>query len=175
MQDRPSGLGRHGAEGEKIAEHIIALERAALAEWCKGNPSPYLELYAPELTYFDPLTPRRWDLDDVRELYERIRGQLLVDRFEMVSPRVQIHGDTAVLTFNYTSSGFVGMWNCTEVYRRFRGDDGGSGDRFSDGDGNNGGSGGRCSNDCPGDRFSDGGPGDWRIVHSHWSDVHPKP
>ncbi len=132
-------------EHENIARHIIALEHAALTAWCHGDPSPYLELYAPEFTYFDPFTPRRWDLEEVREMYERIRGQLDVDRFEMVTPRVQVHGDVAVLSFNYTSSGFSGMWNCTEVYRRF--DDG------------------------PGDPD---GPGDWKIIHNHWSDVHPK-
>ncbi len=118
------------------------MEHAALEEWCSGNPSRYLELYAPELTYFDPFTPRRWDLDQVREMYEQIRGQLDVKRFEMVSPQVQVHGDVAVLSFNYTSSGFVGTWNCTEVYRRF-------------GDGND-------------------GIGEWKIIHNHWSDVHPR-
>ena len=104
---------------EQISEHIIALEQAALTEWCHGNPSAYLELYAPEFTYFDPFTPRRWDLDQVREMYEQIRGQLDVKSFEMVEPRVQVHGEVAVLSFNYTSSSFSGMWNCTEVYRKF--------------------------------------------------------
>ena len=136
---------------EQISEHIIALERAALTEWCHGNPSPYLDLYAPEFTYFDPFTPERWDLPQVREMYERIRGMQNFDRFEMVSPRVQIHGDVAVLSYNYTSSSFVGMWNCTEVYRRVGdGDDGGDGSS------------------------SPGGPGEWKIIHNHWSDVHPK-
>ncbi len=130
-------------ENEKIAEHIVALEHAALVDWCHGDPSAYLALYAPEFTYFDPFTPERWDLPQVREMYERIRGMQNFDRFEMVSPRVQIHGDVAVLTFNYTSEGFTGMWNCTEVYRR----------------------------------VEEGGPdgiGVWRIIHNHWSDVHPK-
>lgn len=130
---------------EQISGHIVALEHAALTEWCRGNPTRYLELYAPEFTYFDPFTPRRWDLDEVREMYEGLRGQLSVDRFEMVNPVVQIHGDVAVLSFNYTSSGFIGMWNCTEVYRRF----------------------GPAPED-PDD------PGDWKIIHNHWSDVHPK-
>ena len=132
-------------KNEQISEHIIALEHAALTAWCKGDPSPYLELYAPELSYFDPFTPRRWALEDVREMYERIRGRLDVDRFEMVTPLVQVHGDVAVLSFNYTSSGFAGTWNCTEVYRRF-------------GDGPEG----------------PGGIGDWKIIHNHWSDVHPR-
>ena len=113
---------------EQISGHIVALEHAALTAWCKGDPSPYLELYAPELTYFDPFTPRRWDLEEVREMYEQIRGQLDVDRFEMVNPVVQIHGDVAVLSFNYTSSSFSRMWNCTEVYRRFGGAPGEIGD-----------------------------------------------
>jgi hypothetical protein len=127
---------------DQISGHIVALEHAALVEWCHGNPSRYLELYAPEFTYFDPFTPRRWDLEQVREMYERMRGKQNFDRFEMVEPRVQIHGEIAVLTFNYTSGGFEGMWNCTEVYRRVAG--------------------------APGEI------GDWRIIHNHWSDIHPQ-
>jgi ketosteroid isomerase-like protein len=134
-------------ENERITEHIIALEHAALVDWCHGNPSTYLALYAPELTYFDPFTPERWDLPQVREMYERIHGMQNFDRFEIVSPHVQIHGEVAVLSFNYTSEGFDGMWNCTEVYRRVE-----NGERGDDPD----------------------GIGTWRIIHNHWSDVHPK-
>ena len=104
---------------KQISEHIIALEHAALTEWCHGNPSAYLDLYATEFTYFYPFSSRRWDLDNVRELYEQIRGHLDVAHFEMISPQVQVHGDVAVLTFNYVSSGFSGTRNCTEVYCRF--------------------------------------------------------
>ena len=35
------------------------LERSALDRWGKGDPSGFLELYATEITYFDPLTATR--------------------------------------------------------------------------------------------------------------------
>lgn len=35
-------------------ETIIALERAALDRWGKGDPKGFLETYAPDVTYFDP-------------------------------------------------------------------------------------------------------------------------
>ena len=36
------------------AEEVIALERAALDRWGRGDPQGYLEIMAPEMTYFDP-------------------------------------------------------------------------------------------------------------------------
>ena len=36
-----------------ISETIIALETAALDAWHNGNPTPYLELYSKDFTYFD--------------------------------------------------------------------------------------------------------------------------
>ena len=44
-----------------ITKTIIALETAALDAWHKGNPSPYLELYSNDFTYFDPAHERRID------------------------------------------------------------------------------------------------------------------
>lgn len=35
------------------ADEVIALERAALDRWGKGDPKGFLEIYAPEVTYFD--------------------------------------------------------------------------------------------------------------------------
>ena len=38
------------------AEEILALERAALDRWGKGDPDGYIEIYSSEITYFDPFT-----------------------------------------------------------------------------------------------------------------------
>lgn len=103
-----------------VSERIIAMEKAALERWGNGDPSGYIELYAPEVTYFDPSREERMDgLEALREYYAPIVGKVSVDRFEMLKPKVQIHGDTAVLTFNLVS--YVGetrevRWNSTEVY-----------------------------------------------------------
>jgi len=104
-------------------EHVvIGMERAALRRWCDGDPSGYLEISAPEVTYFDPFRPARLDgLDALTALYGSLRGMIDAPRFELINPRVQEHGDAVVLSFNYVSwdrGGGESRWNCTEVYDR---------------------------------------------------------
>ena len=103
-----------------VPEKIIALETAALDAWLDGNPSPYLELYSKDFTYFDPAHERRLDgWETIKELYESMRGTVKMDKFEIINPVVQQAGTMAVLTYNlHTSSGET-IWkeNCTEVYR----------------------------------------------------------
>jgi hypothetical protein len=40
---------------------IVALERGALDRWGRGDPQGYLDLYAREVTYFDPMREKRID------------------------------------------------------------------------------------------------------------------
>jgi len=101
-------------------EKIIALETAALRAWHNGNPSPYLELYSKDFTYFDPAHERRLDgWDRIKELYESMRGTVKMDRFEIINPFVQQTDKMAVLTYNLHSYSGETLWkeNCTEVYR----------------------------------------------------------
>ena len=121
------------------AEAVIALERAALDRWGRGDPSGFLETYAPEITYFDLGTEHRFDgIETMTDYYRPLRGRINIPRYEMIAPRVQRHGDVAVLTYNLRSEAVqpdgrqvIVRWNSTSVYARF----------------------GR----------------DWRIIHSHWS------
>src|SRR6266542_6300761 len=79
-------------------ETIIALERAALDRWIKGDPQGYLETYAPEITYFDPKTVKRVDgLAAMKEYLVPVTGKFKIDRYEMIGAKVQGGGDTAVL------------------------------------------------------------------------------
>jgi len=99
---------------------IIALEKAALEEWNKGNPSEYLAIYAEDITYFDPFQEKRIDgLDKMTAFYESLRGKGSVERYEMIDPKVQATTDMAVLSYNLNSyaGDTVYKWNCTEVYR----------------------------------------------------------
>ena len=127
------------------ANAIIAMERAALDRWGVGDPRGYLDIMAPEATYFDPFQERRLDgLRAITALLEPLTGKISVDRYDMVRPLVQQHGDAALLTFNLVSyqrradgtEHAVAHWNSTEVYAR-----------------------------------ADAG---WRIIHSHWSLVKPE-
>jgi ketosteroid isomerase-like protein len=105
-----------------VADEIIALERAALDRWGNGDPSGFLEISAPDVTYFDPFLDRRIDgLEALTRYYDGIRGKVRVVRYELLNPTVVHAGDMAVLSFNYVSSGGNEndfRWNCTEVYRR---------------------------------------------------------
>ncbi len=106
---------------EGITETIIAMEKAALEAWNKGNPSGYLQIYAPDITYFDPFQEKRIDgFDKMNAFYEDLRGQISVDAYEMIDPVVQVGDDMAVLTYNLIahSGDTVYKWNCTEVYQR---------------------------------------------------------
>jgi ketosteroid isomerase-like protein len=108
--------------GITTEQQILALERAALDRWGKGDPDGYLEINAPEVSYFDPFLERRLDgLAALTSWYESIRGKIKIDRDEIINPRIQLIGDAAVLTMQYVSQGSEGAmhWNCSEVYQRF--------------------------------------------------------
>ncbi len=103
-----------------ITETIIALETAALDAWHNGNPTPYLELYSTDFTYFDPVQKIRLNgWDKINELYESMRGKVKMDKFEMINPVVQSTNTMAVLSYNLHSYSGETIWkeNCTEVYR----------------------------------------------------------
>ena len=106
------------------SETLLVLERAALDRWGKGDPDGCLEISAPEVTYFDPFLEQR--LDGIAALaawYAPIRGKIRIDRDQIIDPRVQLYGETAVLTYRYDSHGSESAmrWNCTEVYHRYAG------------------------------------------------------
>lgn len=103
-----------------VTEKIIALETTVLEAWLDGNPSPYLELYSQDFTYFDPVRETRLDgWDRIKELYESMCGTVKMDKFEIINPVVQLTGTMAVLTCNLQTSSGETIWkeNCTEVYR----------------------------------------------------------
>jgi len=104
-----------------IARVILAMERQAMDGWLKGNFDSLLAMSDPEITYFHAVTDKRLDgLPAVKELYEGYRGRPLFDSYEIIDPKVQVSGDTAVLTYQLeTRNGAVARrWNATQVYQR---------------------------------------------------------
>lgn len=109
------------ADTERI---ILATERQIMNDWLKGNFDKLLEMSDPEITYFHAVTDKRLDgLPAVRELYEGYRGRPLFDSYEIIDPKVQVSGDTAILTYQLeTRNGaVVRRWNATQVYRKKEG------------------------------------------------------
>jgi hypothetical protein len=109
-------------ETTNVAAEIIALERAALDRWGRGDPSGFLEISANDVTYFDPFLERRIDgLEALATYYEGIRGKVRIARYELLDPTVIATSSMAVLSFNFVPFGGnedAFPWNCTEVYRR---------------------------------------------------------
>ena len=125
------------------ADQIVMLERDALDRWGQGDPGGFLELYASDISYFDPVTAARIDGHQAMENYYRPWiGKIHVVRYEMRSPQVIVDGNMALLTYNLVNyirdtNGLESVgscWNSTTVYQR-RGDT-------------------------------------WKTIHSHWSFTH---
>lgn len=138
-----TGSSHMPAADKNREDEIVRLERAALDRWGRGDPEGFLGTYAPEITYFDPMQPKRVNgLTTMRKLYGPIAGKVHVDSYDMIEPKVQRYGDMAVLTYNLVSRSRSPdgqpretRWNSSSVYHRF----------------------GR----------------DWRMIHSHWSFTAP--
>ena len=107
-----------------VDETIIALERGAMDRWGQGDPSGYLEIFAPDVTYFDPGTERRVDsIDAMTAYFAPIKGLAMFDRYEMIAPRVYHDGNVAILSYNLVTYGtapdgkpLVLRWNTTSAY-----------------------------------------------------------
>ncbi len=122
-----------------VLGQIMALESAAMERWRKGDPWGFIDLYAPDATYFDTGTPQRLIGQALRTELAKRRGQIFYDVMEFIAPSVQVLGDLAVLFYRFFSTrlnpdGSIASrtpWNCSEVYARM--------------------------------------DGNWRILHNHWS------
>jgi len=108
-------------------DDIVALERKALDRWGNGDPGGFAEVYAPDITYFDPATASRIDGHQAMvDYYKPFVGKILIPRYEMLNPQVVIEGNMALLTYNLVNFArdergveTVGTrWNSTTVYQR---------------------------------------------------------
>jgi uncharacterized protein (TIGR02246 family) len=118
---------------DDITAQIIALEKAALDRWNAADPQGYLDLYTPDMTYFDPSQDARIDgLDAMKKYYEPLFGAkypFTKPRYDMQNPVVQHYGEVAILSFNLINyatfegqgESMLARWNSTEVYRLVEG------------------------------------------------------
>jgi ketosteroid isomerase-like protein len=138
------------AQPASLLDELVGLERGALDRWIKRDPQGYLDLYAPDVTYFDPFQATRVDgIEGIKSMLAAMMASappnVVTDpRYELIGAKVQNYGDVAILSFQVINYGRVkgapesvlARWNSTETYRRI------------------------------GAR--------WRIVHSHWSFTTPQ-
>jgi len=124
----------------RAAAEILRLETGAMERWRKGDPTGFLDISTPNVTYFDTGTPARLDVfEELKKEYDKRTGKIHYDVMEFIQPRIQIFDDTAVLFYQFFSTtlnpdGKIKSrtpWNCTEVYVKQN--------------------------------------SEWKIVHTHWS------
>ncbi len=122
------------------AAEIMRLETGAIERWRKGDPYGFLDISAPDVTYFDTGTAVRLNgFGELKKEMDKRVGKIHYDVMEFVNPRFQVFEDAAVLFYQFFSTTlnpdgtikFRTPWNYTEVYAK----------------------------------TADG----WKIVHSHWS------
>jgi len=105
---------------------VLAQERRALDHWAAGHPSRFADVDADDGTYSDDIgAHKRIDgIAGLRGYMESLEGKIPPHRYEVVDPKVQVYGDTAVLTLRYHPSDADGnplqAWKATSVYRRMR-------------------------------------------------------
>lgn len=131
-----------GSSLEPVERSLMKLEAGAMERWRNGDPMRWAEISAPEVTYVDPgLTKPIVGLAAYTAYLKALKGKVSYEGSEFLDPKVALHGNLAVLSYNYrsttknpdgTTKGQT-LWNTTEVYAR-------SG-------------------------------AEWRIVHTHWSFV----
>lgn len=127
-------------EYDGVLGEVLKLETLAMDRWRKGDPWGFIELSAPDVTYFDTGTPQRINgREALRAEYAKREGKISYDVMDFVDPRVQVCGEVAVLTYRFLSTwlnpdqsiSHRKPWNCTEVFAQMA--------------------------------------GQWKIIHTHWS------
>jgi hypothetical protein len=98
-----------GGSVDHLLDELVALERFALDRWIRLDPQGYLDLQAQEITYFDPFTERRVNgLDAMQSRLapmKKMKPPFTDPRYDMIDPKLQCHGDVALLTFNLVNYG----------------------------------------------------------------------
>jgi len=105
----------------QTGRELVAMERAAMDGWLKGDPGPMLAAADPDITFFHVMTRQRLEgAAAVKELYAGFAGTPLFDSYRIEQPKVQAGADMAVLSYQLvTRNGDLDRtWNATQVYQR---------------------------------------------------------
>mgnify|MGYP003596214536 CR=1 FL=1 len=123
-----------------VLAELMRVEDGAMERWRQGDPMGWTEIAAPEVSYVDPsLTEPVVGHESYTRYMESLAGKIFYGASHYARPHAAVHGEVAILTFNYQGStcktdGSIqryALWNTTEVYARLE--------------------------------------GEWKIIHSHWS------
>jgi ketosteroid isomerase-like protein len=124
--DQPTTEGAQGSEGrnEAVLEELLAQLGAALDPYYgESDPSTYAEMYADHVMTFDPWSKGKLEGNAAKEHLLAFAGVIPISKYAILSPSVDLFGDTAVFTFNvevtHPEEGtVVAVWNTTQIHRR---------------------------------------------------------
>jgi ketosteroid isomerase-like protein len=93
-------------EPQAIANQIIAREKAAFEAWQKKDKAFYVDFLADDATYFGAMNPYLETDPKTNFLpkFEQYTEMFKYLDWQMYNPRVQVYGDTAILTYNHAST-----------------------------------------------------------------------
>lgn len=113
-------------KAQTAEEAIIKKEKGALDRWKTGDTFGFVDIAADDITYFDPSVKKRiTGIKEFRDYLSSFKGTFSFPRYELLNQKVQMHGDTGILTFNfvgYSNEDKEDNWNATEVYHLMDGE-----------------------------------------------------
>jgi ketosteroid isomerase-like protein len=91
---------------QSIANQIIAREKASVEAWRRKDKAFFADYLADDATFFDSQSPylETEPKENFLPKFEQYAEMFKINDFQMFNPRVQIYGDTAVLTYNSSQS-----------------------------------------------------------------------
>ncbi|MBV9959412.1 MAG: nuclear transport factor 2 family protein [Acidobacteria bacterium] len=90
------------ADPQATANQIIALEKSSVEAWKHKDKTFFAQFFADDATYFGPDNPYLESDPKVNFLpkFEQYAEMMKYTDFQMYNPRVQVYGETAILTYN---------------------------------------------------------------------------
>lgn len=114
-------LSGYQGSSTQTERELLAIERASMDGWAKGDSGPMLAAADPDITLFHVMTHERVEgIAAVKALYAPYEGRPLYDSYKIDNPKVQAGGDMAILTYQLvTRNGDTSrIYNASEVYQR---------------------------------------------------------
>lgn len=107
----------------KAYAEVVALERSALDKWSQCDTSGYIDISAEDVTWFDFSPGKQLRIDGLEALCNYMMplgAQVPAHTYEMLNPKVQVYGNVAILTFQWSGSTKDGdslpKWKVTSIY-----------------------------------------------------------
>ena len=110
-------------EKQPPSEIILSQELDALTRWSHGDPWGYIDLAAPEITYFaEGIDTLIVGYDAFKAVNEPFEGKFNIPTIKIRNPKIDMHGDIGILTYTLINQDKDGQetsrWKSTEIYEK---------------------------------------------------------